>query len=191
MERGSELGWMAIAGGATPFSIPIDHFKYVVFKDPNWDFKTLNFDRDLALADKLDNGLLNATDPNLKPFFNRGGKLLQYHGWNDQLIAPRNSIDYYKSVAEKLGGGSKIAGSYRLFMAPGVGHCAGGEGPDTFDTVGVMEKWVEGKTAPDRIVASHLTNGTVDRTRPLCPYPHVAVYQGSGSTDDAANFVCK
>jgi feruloyl esterase len=191
LERGSELGWMPLAGLPTPFSIPVDHFRFVVFKDPTWDYKTLNFDADVALADKIDNGALNAIDPNLKPFFDRGGKLLQYHGWNDQLIAPRNSINYYQSVVNALGGESKLAGSYRLFMAPGMGHCSGGEGPDTFDAVGIIETWVEKRTAPDRIVASHMTNGTADRTRPLCPYPQVAVYKGSGSTEDAANFVCK
>jgi feruloyl esterase len=75
-------------------------------------------------------------------------------------------------------------------MAPGMGHCGGGEGPNTFDMVDALERWVEQGTAPDRIVASHLTDGKVDRTRPLCPYPQIAQYTGSGSTDEAASFVC-
>src|SRR5262249_53503638 len=104
LERGSELGWNGLAGGPTPLSIATDHFKYIVFKNPNWDYKTLDFDKDVALADKIDNGLLNATEPNLKAFFEHGGKLLMYHGWNDQLIAPRNSVNYYKSVEARLGG---------------------------------------------------------------------------------------
>jgi feruloyl esterase len=187
---GSELGWGALAGGPEPFGIPVEHFKYVVFKDPAWDFKTLNFDGDVALADKIDNGLLNATDPNLKDFFDRGGKLLQYHGWNDQLIAPFNSIDYYRSVEEKLGAG-RLRDSYRLFMAPGMAHCAGGEGPNTFDMVSIIEQWVEQAKAPDRIIAAHRASDAVDRTRPLCPYPQVAHYKGTGSADDAANFVCQ
>ena len=188
MAAGSELVWGALAG-PEPFGIPVDHFKYVVFKNPAWDFKTLNFDADVALADKIDNGLLNATDANLKDFFAHGGKLLQYHGWNDQLISPFNSIDYYQAVEDKLGA-AKLRDSYRLFMAPGMAHCSGGEGPNTFDSVSVIEQWVEQGKAPDQIVAAHRINNAVDRTRPLCPYPQVAQYKGTGSTDDAANFVC-
>src|SRR5262249_21687732 len=114
-----------------------------------------------------------------------------YHGWNDQLIAPRNAVNYYTSVTKKLGGAEKISDSFRLFMVPGMGHCSGGEGTFNFDVMNVVEQWVEQKKAPDQIVAAHMTEGKPDRTRPLCPYPQVAVYNGSGSTDDAANFTCK
>ena len=92
---------------------------------------------------------------------------------------------------EALGGADKVHGSYRLFMAPGMGHCGGGEGPNTFDMVTALEQWVEQGKAPDRVIASHSTAGKVDRTRPLCPYPQVAAYTGTGSTDEAANFVCR
>jgi feruloyl esterase len=189
MELGSELGWNGLAG-AQPFPIPVDHFKYVVFKDPNYDWRTLNFDSDAALADQVDNGVINATDPNLKAFVGHGGKLLLYHGWNDQLIAPRNAINYYQSVLDTLGGAAKTADSVRLFMAPGMNHCTGGDGPNTFDAVGVIEKWVEQGQAPDQIIAMHMSGGAVDRTRPLCAYPKVAKYKGSGSPNEAANFVC-
>ena len=117
--------------------------------------------------------------------------LIQYHGWSDAQISPGNSIQYYNRVLRAIGGADKINGSYRLFMAPGMAHCGGGEGPNTFDAVGALEQWVENGSAPDQIIASHSTNGVVDRTRPLCPYPQVAAYKGTGSTDEAANFVCK
>jgi feruloyl esterase len=188
---GSELVWGALAGGPKPFAIADDHFKYVVFKDPSWDWRTLNFETDVALADKIDNGTINATDPNLKAFVAHGGKLILYHGWNDQLIAPQNSVNYYKSVEAAMGGASKVSESVRLFMAPGMGHCLGGPGPNAFDAVGALEQWVEKGKAPDQIVASHIVGGKVDRSRPLCPYPQVARYKGSGSTDEAANFECK
>jgi feruloyl esterase len=189
LEPGSELGWGALAG-PEPFGIALDYFRYVVFKDPSWDYRKLNFDADVALADKIDSGLTNAVNPNLKDYFVRDGKLLMYHGWNDQLIAPRNSINYYNSVV-KAAGAAKTAESMRLFMTPGMMHCRGGEGPDRFDAVTLMDQWLETGKAPDQMVASHSTGAKVDRTRPLCPYPQVAAYKGSGSADEAANFVCK
>lgn len=188
---GSELGWAAMAGGPAPFSISVEHFKYVVFKDPSWEFRSFDFDRHVALADELDQGLLNATDPDVKKFVGRGGKLLLYHGWSDQLISPQNTIDYYRSVMSTLGGAPNTAGAVRLFMVPAMAHCAVGEGTSSFDTLSAMERWVEQGKAPDQIVASHLTSGVADRTRPLCPYPQVAQYKGTGSTDEAASFACK
>jgi feruloyl esterase len=190
LEPGSELGWGALAGGPIPFTISTDQFKYVVFKNPDWDYKTLDFDKDVALADKTDDGLVNAIDPNLKAYFGRGGKLLMYHGWTDQLIAPRNSINYYQSVVKALGGAERVGDSIRLFMVPGMGHCGGGDGTSAFDSVVALEAWVEQKKTPVQIPASHMSNGVADRTRPLCPYPMTAVYKGAGSTDDAANFTC-
>ncbi|HUS06219.1 MAG TPA: tannase/feruloyl esterase family alpha/beta hydrolase [Bryobacteraceae bacterium] len=190
MVPGSELVWGALAGGPKPFAIPESHFRHIVFKDPDWDFRTLNFDRDVALADKLDNGLLNAIDPDLKSFVERGGKLILYHGWNDQLIAPQNSINYYSSVADALGGASKIHSAIRLFMAPGMNHCSGGDGPSAFDHLAILDEWRDKGKAPDQIIASHLTDSKPDRTRPLCPYPQIAKYKGTGSTDEAENFTC-
>ena len=114
-----------------------------------------------------------------------------YHGWSDALIVPGESVNYYQSVVKTMGGAAKTESFARLFMIPGVGHCGGGPGPDTFDKVGVLEQWVEKGVAPDKIVASHLANGVVDMTRPLCPYPEVARWTGSGSTNDAANFTCE
>ena len=186
---GSELGWGAAAGGPAPFPIPDSHFKYVVFEDPTWDFRTLDFDRDVALAQRVDNGTLTAVNPDLNAFVTRGGKLLIYHGWNDQLITAHNSVNYYESVRSTLGA-ARTDAAVRLFMAPGMAHCSGGPGPNQADWLGALEQWVERGVAPSRIIASRRTNAAVDRTRPLCPYPQVARYGGKGSTDDAANFSC-
>jgi len=191
VEPGSELGWSMLLAGPEPFSAATDQFRYVVFKDPSWDWRTLNFDSDVALADKIDNDTINAIDPNLRPFLARGGKLLMYHGWADPGVAPRASVNYYKTAVDTLGGETKTSDSIRLFMVPGMGHCGGGEGPNTFDMMTALEQWKEQGKTPTRIVASHRTAGKVDRTRPLCPYPQVAKYKGSGSVDDEGNFTCE
>lgn len=190
MPRGSEIVWTALAG-PKPFGIPVSHFQHVVFNKPDWNFLSLDFDKDVALADKLDKGLIGATDPNLREFFSRGGKLIMYHGWNDQLITAWNSIDYYNSVVKKMGGASKVDPSFRLFMAPGMNHCSGGVGPSRFDAITALEQWVEEGKAPERIVATRVSSGgQPERTRPLCPYPKIARYTGTGSIDDAASFQC-
>jgi feruloyl esterase len=113
-----------------------------------------------------------------------------YHGWADPGIAPGNSINYYESVVRAMGGEQQTSDFFRLFMAPGMGHCQGGAGPNTFDALGALEQWREHNTAPEKIIATHATNGKVDTTRPLCPYPQAAIYKGTGDTKDAANFVC-
>ncbi len=190
LEPGTELGWTVLAGGPQPFLTAADQFKYVVFKDPNWDWRTLQIETDVALADKIDNDTINAK-PELKAFVESGGKLLMYHGWSDPNVAPRASVNYYNAVVESMGGAKKNSDWIRLFMEPGVGHCGGGEGPNTFDAIGTLEQWVEQKKAPDQILASHLTGGKIDRTRPLCAYPLIARYKGTGSIDEAANFECK
>ena len=190
LEYGSEMGWSTF-GGPQPFGIGLQMYQHMVFKDPNWDYKTLNFDRDMALVDTIEQGTINAMDPNLKPFVARGGRLIQYHGWADQQIPSGSSVDYYQSVLQTMGGPSQVQDNYRLFMVPGMGHCGGGDGTTNFDMLAALEQWVEQAKAPDRITASHGTNGQSDRTRPLCPFPQVASYKGSGSTDEAANFMCR
>ena len=188
---------------ANPFPIPISHYKWLVFADPNWDWKSFDFSDppDYESYRKSEAKLapiMNATSPDLQAFRARGGKLLQYHGWNDQLITPFNSINYYESVLTHSGGGRDRAATiadvqsfYRLFMAPGMAHCGGGSGPNSFDMQSVLERWIEQGTAPDRIVATRAINGVVDRARPLCAYPQVAVYRGTGDTNDAASFECR
>lgn len=192
LEPGSETGWGLFAVGPEP-PVITSHFKYIVFKNPNWDYRTLNFDTDVALAQKADNGILTGSDPNLKEFFVQGGKLLLYHGWADPAIAPQTTINYYESVVAAMGASDKVQDFARLFMVPGMSHCNGGDGPFDFKELSALEQWIEEGKAPDRIIAAHLTDSTParpDRTRPLCPYPRVAKYKGSGSTDEAFNFVC-
>ena len=187
---GSELGWTSLGWTASARATGLDQFRFIVFKDPAWTIQQFNFDTDIVRAEETDADTINALDPNLKPFISRGGKVIHYHGWSDPQISPLSSTQYYSRVAEALGGGA-VQDSYRLFMAPGMAHCGGGEGPNSFDMVSALGQWVEHGKPPDRIVAAHSTNGVVDRTRPLCPYPQQATYKGTGSTDDAANFECR
>jgi feruloyl esterase len=190
LQPGSELGWSMLAG-PKPMSLATDVYKYLALNNPNWDYKTLNPDSDFQAAEKAIRESMDASDPNLKPFVQHGGKLLMYHGWSDPGIPPVNTVNYYKNVEAALGGVSQTTNSIRLFMIPGMNHCQGGNGTDKFDGIAALARWVENGKAPDRIEASHQTAGKVDRTRPLCPYPQVAVYKGIGNTDEASNFVCK
>jgi feruloyl esterase len=189
LEPGAELRWARLAGGPVPADLFLDQYRYVVYQDPNWDWRTFDLSRDAAKEDAVDKDV-DDLNPHLALFAKHGGKLLIYHGWADQQVAPGSSIEFYKSAAEVSGDPARSSDWIRLFMAPGMAHCWGGEGPDTFDKIGALDQWVEQDKAPSRIIASHYTAGHVDRTRPLCPYPQVARYKGTGSIDDAANFAC-
>jgi feruloyl esterase len=191
LEPGSELGWVAMAGGPNPTSISTGFLQYMIYDDPKWDFRTFDVDRATRLADKKIGSIVNAIDPNLKPFEDHGGKLIMYHGWPDPAIAPMNSVNYYNSVVAAMGKGLEGTQEFfRLFMVPGMGHCQGGPGPNSMDGLTSLEQWREQGKAPGKIIASHSTKGVVDATRPLCPHPQVAIYKGSGDTNDAANFTC-
>jgi feruloyl esterase len=188
-QPGSELGWAPMVGGKEPNDIGLSTFKYQSYGNPNWDWRNFDLDKDTQAADESEKGNVNATNPDLSRFKARGGKLLMYHGWADPLISAQNSINYYGTVLEKMG--PKQDDWYRLFMVPGMNHCRGGDGPNQFNAVAVMERWKEQGVAPSQMLASHLTDGNIDTTRPLCPYPQVAVWNGKGSTNDAANFSCQ
>jgi feruloyl esterase len=181
-------------------------FQDFVYDDPSWSFTKFDAERDGKAAEAKTASSLNSTDPDLKAFQRRGGKLIIYHGWDDPAIPAEYAIQYYDRVLSKMG--AKTADSFvRLYMAPGVQHCGGGPGPDSFGQFGVdsgdadhdidtaVKRWVEQGVAPGPIVATkYKTNSNpksgVVRTRPLCPYPQAEHYKGSGSIDDAANFTC-
>src|SRR3989442_2084830 len=148
---GTELGWGVQAAGPDPSANIFDHYKYVVFKDTKWDWRTFDFDKGIELAEKPENNVMNSTDPNLKQFFSHNGKLLIYHGWADTNVATLNTIKYYNNVLDTMGGPSKTSENIRLFLEPGMGHCGGGEGPNVFDKVGTLEQWVEKGKTPEQI----------------------------------------
>jgi feruloyl esterase len=185
----------------------------MVFDNPKWNFHTFNFDSDVKTADDKTAGILNSTDPDLAKFKARGGKLIQYHGWGDAAIPPQNSIDYFESVQSVMGKTNRerdlgaTQDFYRLFMVPGMSHCAGGIGATAFgnlastqrdpgdDVVSALDQWVEKGVAPNQIIATGFVGGDpakgVEMTRPLCPYPEEAIYKGTGDTNSAASFTCQ
>jgi hypothetical protein len=186
--RGGEAGWgLWITGARMPprdyqHGIMVNTLANLVFDGPKWDWRTFDFDKDVAYADKKVGADINQISPDLSGFKKYGGKLLQYHGWNDPAVSPLNSIHYFETVKAKMGDTSSF---YRLFMIPGMEHCGGGPGASSFDHMQVIVKWVEEGIAPDRIVASR-----PDRTHPVCAYPNVAKYSGRGNTGDATNYTC-
>jgi feruloyl esterase len=157
----------------------------------NWKGPGYDWDTDASKVISELSPLLDDADPDLNAFRKRGGKLLLYTGWADPLIPAADLVNYYEGMQKKMGGASATAEFARLFMVPGMGHCAGGTSPNRFDALSALEPWVEKGTAPDKMIASQVAQGATVRTRPLCPHPQVAAYKGTGSTDDAANFVCR
>ncbi|WP_321396954.1 tannase/feruloyl esterase family alpha/beta hydrolase [Emcibacter sp.] len=156
----------------------------------DWTPETFDPDRDIPELESRLGDSLSAWKTDLSSFRARGGKLITYHGWTDPWLSPYNSVDYYQQVAETMGP-EKVDDFFRLFMVPGMDHCRGGPGPDRFDMVDAIMKWTEEGIAPDRIIALGALDNGGQRTRPLCPYPQVAVYRGEGDTDQAENFECR
>ena len=189
---GSELGWSAMTGAA-PIGFAPEYFKYYLDKNPNWDPVTdggkIDYDRDVTRADG-ELAVLNAIDPNVKPFIERGGKLLMSKHWNDVGLPPGELPDYYKKMVATIGE-KAAAESVRLFMLPGQNSCSNSGDNFRFDLLTAIRGWVEHGAKPDGLTATQLANGKTVRTRPLCAYPAVATYSGKGDVNDAASFICR
>jgi hypothetical protein len=214
-EQGTWSYWIIPNANRTPaqFIFANTFFGQAVYEDPKWDFRTANFDEDVRYGDEKAGVVLNSNNPDLRSFRARGGKLIQYHGWGDAAIPATSSIAYYEKVKDfmnkfpdgRSGTASSLDNFYLLFMVPGMGHCAGGNGPNTFgnrpgapidpdhDVVAALEQWVEKGIAPKQLIGSGKASGdsSATLTRPLCAYPQTAHYNGTGDTNQAVNFTCK
>jgi feruloyl esterase len=171
----------------------IDIFRYLANQDPAWDWRSFDLEKDIDRA-LLHGKEIHAVNLDLAKFKARGGKLLMYHGWSDEgsggSISALNTISYYESVLKHMGPNQDDW--LLLFMVPGMDHCGGGTGPNQFNKLAALERWREQNESPESITAARVNeSGVIDMTRPLCPYPQQAVYKGSGSINDAANFTCK
>lgn len=209
--------WIVPSAQRTPaqFGFGNTFYGQAVYEDARWDFRKLDFDKDVTYADEKAGPALNSSSPDLRSFRARGGKLIQYHGWGDTAIPPQNSIDYYEMVRGFMGkyldarsdASKPVDEFYRLFLVPGMGHCRGGGGANTFgngatvagatadperDLVAALDRWVEKRIAPDHLIGTGKSFSEPGKTltRPLCVYPKTAKYKGSGDINDAANFSC-
>ena len=224
-EPGTEAGptaWSAWILGPLQSSFGNSFYSGAVYENPKWDWHTMDFHRDFKFANEKAGPILNSYNPDLRSFRAHGGKLIQYHGWGDAAIAPRDSIAYYEKVDSFLkrfpdarsDASQPIQSFYRLFMVPGMGHCAAGVGPNRFgnediaspelwpqdadhDVLMALDRWVDQGVAPEQIIATGTVGGDLKNrltapkmTRPLCAYPKVARYKGSGDPNDAASFEC-
>jgi feruloyl esterase len=185
-------GWDGTVAGTFGLRLAESYMKYMDLDPPpgdSWDYRSFDFDKDPARTSKFA-AEFNATNPDLQPLNKRGGKIIHYHGWADSLATALMSIDYYESALHKMG--AKETGEfYRLFLIPGMFHCRGGVGCDTVDWLTPIVDWVEKGAAPAKLIGAQVTGGQTKRTRPLCPYPAVAEYDGKGSIDAAENFICR
>jgi tannase/feruloyl esterase len=190
LERGTPLAFLA---GPNPFPIALSHFQYWIRQDPKFDWHVLSeaeFDSDFKASQKKFHEVIGTDDPKLEAFRKRGGKMIVWHGEADPLIFPRGTVNYFDRVLASSGGAARVNEFARLYLAPGVGHCAGGDGPNPVGLFETVVAWVEKGVAPTTVQASRTNQDGSALTRPLCPYPTIARWTGKGRTDDAANFVC-
>jgi Tannase and feruloyl esterase len=208
--RGSEAGWTGMVRPATGGAGLLVYFSNLVYQNPEWDLRSFNFDGDMTHTDQTIGRLGNASSTDYSAAIRRGVKIIQYHGWNDQTLQPAYSPQYYEQVAKANGGLEKTQDFYRLFMVPGMTHCSGGIGASNFGGVGqqippvrdaahdlqtAMENWVERGAPPTQFIGTKFTDNqattrTVQHTRPVCLYPAVPRYRGTGDPNDAASFAC-
>lgn len=189
MTPGTPLDALA---GSEPFPIGLDYYRFWIQQDPTFDWHTMGysgFEEASGTSQDLFHDVIGTDDPDLTPFRDAGGRLVMWHGWHDELIVPEGTIDYYERVLETMGGTGDVAEFARLFMVPGMFHCGGGPGLTEFDAFAALVDWVENGQAPETITASG-GGGGEGATRPLCPYPSVATYDGSGDPDQADSFAC-
>jgi hypothetical protein len=196
LPKGAPLNSISPVGGNPPrpqaFGISLEWFRYFLTQNAQFDWTTITLDgyeRFFDQSVEQFGAVIGTDNPDLTEFKNRGGKAIVWHGWADPLISAEGTADYYKRVTQTMGGASRTSDFIRLFMAPGVGHCGGGNGPAPAGQMEALLAWVEEGRAPETLTATRNAGG-VTRTRPLCQYPLVARYRGAGSTDDAANFTC-
>jgi feruloyl esterase len=196
-------GWQQYWGTSEPTRA--NFWRYWVFENPQWSWWTFDFDRDLTTADAKVGRAVDQISVDLTAFKARGGKAIVFHGWQDPVVNPLDTIAYFERLRAAQGSHEETDKFFRLFLVPGMGHCSGGTGTTNFgnpnspppvisadhDLLTALDRWVERGTAPEKIIASKMVNGSAVRTRPLCSYPAKAVYRGQGSTDDAASFVCR
>jgi feruloyl esterase len=210
------MGWSVWITGEAPagaglFLLGSGFFANMVYSNPDFDYKKANLDEAVNVSDEKLANVLNSVQTNMKAFKAHGGKLIIYHGWSDAAISPLSAINYYEGVVREMGKEESNA-FLRLYMVPGLQHCAGGPGADNFGQHGMslvndpqhniymaLENWVEKGEAPGTVIGSKADGfglaafdpaAKATMTRPLCAYPQAAKYKGSGDTNDAANFVC-
>ena len=192
---GSEMQLALLIGGNEPFPVATSYFRDLVYAgQPGWDWKVGDYGKELADAKAYGAGMLDVAPSGLEPFFARGGKLLMSHGWTDGLIPANNSVEFYTGLLGAIPAAQR--NQVRLFMVPGMDHCGGGDGASTYDTLGTIDAWATGGKAPERIVATRTPSPNLNApklppiSRPLCPYPLIAQYDGKGDANSETSFVC-
>jgi len=197
---GSETDWTVWLTGPKALgpAMATSFYRYFVHGDPNWSPEAFDLDRDWKAGRATVSPVIDALNPDLRPFLSRGGKLLMYHGWDDAAIPAGNTLRYHAAMLRAVG--PRLAAGTRLFMLPGVGHCAGGNGPDNIDYIAEADRWLESGTAPEQLIATKYDNllavlageeAKALKTRAACAWPKTAHYRGTGSTDEAASYTCR